>query len=265
METTVDSRNGEVIVVMSDNGKISSTFAYLAIGDKHVYYFNGFELYKDTVKYMLSRRQTTFIPVYSNLTVLIRMMQLVNSVNDTSILEENKQQFMRYYLHYHETEVVDDVSGQEPLLVLLIICIDREQFKADITSAEFISVQQVCRMISLMHGGSVVVTNNVYNITKDRISTTSLLKTVGLLDNEYPEPEPLFKEVYMDLVPLFIPRGWDSWNKIVLLAKSIYYDPEASSYMLFTDPDPQSITSTYISCLNQKIPISVLLELIVRQ
>lgn len=252
------------IIVLNDDRTKPSTFLHYKVADKSVFYFNGFQLYRDTIKYMIKhKRHVTVIPIYTDIQTLLLIVQFIFGLKDVEKSMVMKQRIIQQYKYYSKTDLLDERIGLEPLPVRLFICIDRAQFNADVTSAEFVMVQQLCRLVALIHGSSVIITSNLHELMQDHIQTTRILNTIGVINDIYPEPEPLYKDGSIDVIRLLIPAGWDSWSKIILLAKSIVYEPGTSSYKLFTsESELHQIIKLYISYLNCEIESTDIVSMI---
>lgn len=118
-------------------------------------------------------------------------------------------------------------DGADPTMVIageVFLAVDQKLLEPDFLAPKCILMQQALRVMSMKHGGSVVV---IDDLDRHLARPKQLLQFIDCAKSMAPKPILEGSGDWNDgseLTPsLFVPSMWDSYHKIALLAKLVIY------------------------------------------
>lgn len=227
-----------------------------------IYLISNLNIFKDYVQKVILKNiqgKITVFVVFNSLESFVPILAFLSSFNDIEARQQQKQKYCDDYVYYlKQLQMVNgdgasDVyesdlhlySGQcdQPLPFELVVILDSQSLKGDHLSPRSISIQQLLRLLTLKHGGLFACISNTPQIMSKSDSVLDVLLQIGYQpnssnNNEHttrPKPIPIYQQSQVSAnsdikVHLLIPKGWDSWNKIQILATSSIADTEDPSY-----------------------------------
>ncbi|KAK6460657.1 hypothetical protein DFJ63DRAFT_315320 [Scheffersomyces coipomensis] len=154
--------------------------------------------------------------------------------------------FTKQYNRHLQSDEVNQINltpdighGDKPFSFELVVVIDPHSLTLDktnhtttnnntsiiLSTVDSIYIHQYSRYFTLKHGGRFVIVNDLDVLTKE--SAHSFIKYVHALSEAQPIFESSKKKIFNQdfIINLFIPKAWDSWNKISLISKSsVFHD-----------------------------------------
>ncbi|KAG7194692.1 uncharacterized protein KQ657_004369 [Scheffersomyces spartinae] len=192
IESPRDSK--ETLIVIS--GSQSLLVKYETRHNHDVYYVNNVLILGSLVKGFIQKQiQPIMIVIYDDLRSFLGALKVLYNLNQT-----NSVQFEHTFS-----------ECDSPIQFKTYFMIPSKLITADILSSQSISAQLFARALSLKHGATVVSHTNDLDWVFELIINNDN-NTFDLL-----RPKPVAEE--KNNLILYIPKGWDSWSKISLLAK----------------------------------------------
>lgn len=218
---------------------------YEATDLHEIYYINRpLPIFAGYLKSLLAKGPATVLLMHTTFTNTIKLVQALAGpeLNKEPSIERFKQDVARFQHNGEPSEngsfpEVPLLSGQNdvPLAFDLCFVLGQHQLEPDVLSAESIKLQQYMRLISLVHGGKLVVVDDVGEVAKSPMKLLATLEPADLA------PKPILEVDGGDMaaapvaaagqdirLALYVPSAWDSANKVLLLAKlAIYLDEDS--------------------------------------
>lgn len=248
-----------VLILLGNRYKPSNgtSIKYMKNEDHDIYVLSNYQVYIKYVESLLKETETRdihLLPVFNTFSELLNLLGILDKQGNPDHKNTYRNQFIDGYMHYLKSSIeLDDnedafevklSQGQadRPLSYNVTLLLDTESFAQDHLSTSSISVQQILRFIGLKHSTSLIAVSGILTLIKNDEAIRNLLQIVDhgkILDNirreqsleqlQRPEPISIYDEAGIFssegvFINLLIPRGWDSWNKIELVAKSIIHD-----------------------------------------
>ncbi|ODV77554.1 uncharacterized protein CANTADRAFT_315418 [Suhomyces tanzawaensis NRRL Y-17324] len=171
----------------------------------------------------------SIVTIFSGLENLVEALKFLaqftsNESKYRTIYENNCRHHSKAY-RLEESElplVMSEGQYDLPLAFNLSIILDSKDLD-DHLAAKSVVLQQYLRLIALKHGGLLLSLQDL----------SEVLKTPQKLFQFNPQAKPIYdssqtvEQDGIDVV-LNIPSGWDSWTKIILLAKSAIFQDNPS-------------------------------------
>lgn len=274
----------DVIIIIHQFATLSINYLYT--NDYDICIISNLNIFEKYLRRELSQsthRKITVITVLSDIKVFIQTMIFLNSFDNDEGRLQNKNQFTEEYAYYlKEMQYGDDNSGYElneselafspgqcdvPLPFELIVVLDTLELNDDHLSPRSVFLQQFFRFVSLKHGGIFVCTSNTTSLITDEKVILSFLLQIGhqgitktqQIQLNRPEPIALYQSSRDSnntnlYIRLLLPKGWDSWNKIQILATPAIYENGNSKYYILANEDEFHKLNlayiTYIDAIN---------------
>lgn len=226
------------VLVVAENGKEVN---FLYSSDIEVIVVSNIIRVGDYVRDLLKRDSSapvTVISITSDIESLVTHCKLIKKflshVHD-GMLTSNYAKRQSLYA----TSTKNDLRSMDPkelatskgvcdymLGVELVVVLDAQTIHDDFLSHNSVIMQQLARFIALKHGATYTCVSDSEGILMDCDSVLSFLEKTGVAgfsSNSLPEASPNYEQV--DAYPLqtyrinsMIPSGWDTWQRIRLLA-----------------------------------------------
>lgn len=249
----ISGANKHTIITIQNDP--SQRLALKYIGHEHysMYFFNGLDLYGDAIATLVAQADAvTLVVVYSSLQTLMPVMRFVAQLDHVHLHQDAVKHKYLQRCKLNEGEELQMGQCSHPLVAPIVLVMDSDLFAADPSSVESIFLQQLTRFMALLHGGSMMAVNNLQEV----VESATVAEIISKLEHPDLESDPdsvvqVFTYRDTNTHPsLFIPKGWDSWSRIALLAKSIYYDPLFATHNLLTqDSEFEHLMSLYTEYL----------------
>lgn len=252
------------IIVLCQLESLSIKYLYTKSHD--IYIISNIELFENYLEKELQKeeyRSITIITMVNDIGALIQAMSFLNAFDDIESRQRNKDKFSEDYVYYLKgIQSENDTNGinlseqalalppgqcDQPLPFELVIVLDSDNFNDDHLSPKSVYLQQQFRFTALKHGGSFVCMPNTYQLLADEKMILQFLLQIGIqyttgtmqIQSNRPEPVAIYKESLgrdnANQIRLLTPKGWDSWNKIQILATSVIHDKEAANYYILAN------------------------------
>lgn len=211
MDSTSHQKKSVFLVLQSGN-KLSVHFT--TSSDNDVYFMTNPEVFSGYIASLFERpnRDITTIHIFKSFQELLPQLRFLRQFN------QQRDMYQRIYTETYK-KVLSELQGLEihlsitlsqgqndiPLACKPIFVIDTNVFDSDDLATKNVQIQQYLRVIAYKLGGLVMA-----------MSAEDFLKDpIGQLPSS--TPMPVFN--HDNKVKLNIPTAWDSWAKIVLVAK----------------------------------------------
>lgn len=254
----------DIIIILHQYTTLSINYLYT--NDYDIYIISNLNIFDKYLRKKLSqntRGKVTVITLLGDTEEFIHAIAFLNSFDNIDGRLQNKNQFAEEYTYYlKKMQYGEDISGYRlgdeefnlppghcdiPLPFELIVVLDNIELNNDHLSLKSVFMQQILRFVSLKHGGTFVCTSNTQAIiTSEKVLLNFLLqighqstKTQRIQVNN-PEAIAIYESDHnlndKNLrICLLSPKGWDSWNKIQILATSVIHDTDKSKYNLLSN------------------------------
>lgn len=254
------SSKKDTITILHQSATLSINYLYTNSYD--IYVISNLNIFEKHLRRQLSLNthgKITVITILSDIEAFIRTMVFLNSFADDEGRVQNKNQFAEEYAYYlKEMQYGDDAGGYEldeaglnfppghcdvPLPFELVVVLDNVDLKNDHLSPRSVFLQQLLRFVSLKHGGTFVCTSNTQALMSNEKIILRFLLQIGHHDitqtqriqQSRPEPIAIYESDQNGnngnlQICLLSPKGWDSWNKIQILASSVIHEKDNSKY-----------------------------------
>ncbi|KAK6456792.1 uncharacterized protein RJT20DRAFT_34425 [Scheffersomyces xylosifermentans] len=246
-----------LVLVLSSGSR--SAIDYSSSSKSEIYTITNSGAFLAYIKGLLKQRYTEVyvIVLFSHFKELVPLIRILRSVNVEGA-ENYKQDFQKKPTAQNTSNSKptdpDGHSADEecdlPVPFQLFFILDSKILASDPISTKSIALQQYLRFISVKHGASLVVAENTQDIIEnpeDLIGLEMAAQPILELDNA--------AATNGILVNQYIPRAWDSWSKIILIAKSVGFLSPGS--MLATTQDIQDFKILYNSYFEQDTSDSI--------
>lgn len=177
------------------------------------------------------------------------------SITTVIIVHRDFETTIQHLRTIHNFAADQSVDGDAclPLRCNLYLVIDQRSLEPDLLSPQSVGTQQFLRLMAMEHAALVVVVDDVDRRVVARADT--LLTSL----NRLTEPKPILEVVgdswetnmatkdkgdVPPYVSLYIPKAWDSINRVLLLAKLVLY-LNNDQYLLTLELGCHQFVSTY--------------------
>ena len=283
----INSSKKDTIIVLHRYATLSINYLYTNNYD--IYIISNLNIFENHLKRQLSQNtheKVTVITILSDIEAFLQAIIFLNSFDNDEGRLENKNQFAEEYTYYlKEMQHEDDTGGYEideselksspgncdvPLPFELVVVLDNADFKNDHLSARSVFLQQFLRFVSLKHGGTFVCTSNTQALMTSEKKILSFLLQIGhhnlthtqRIQQRRPEPIAIYESDKNGdnenlQVRLLSPKGWDSWNKIQILATTAIHEKDNLKYHILSNENEfnklNSLYNAYIDSINSHV------------
>lgn len=253
-DSTVPERR--IVLVVADNDK---EVDFLYSSDVEVIVVSNIIRVGDYVRDLLKRESSTpvtVISITSDIEALVRQCKLIGKylsrVHD-GVLTSNYAKRQSSYT----SSTKNDLLGMDPSVLVtsksvcnyilgveLVVVLDAQTIHHDFLSHNSVIMQQLARFISIKHAATYTCVSNSKGIFMDCDSVVSFLEKTGVAgfsSNSLPEASPNYEQVDADPLQTYrinsmIPSGWDTWQRIRLLAL-VANNEDSDVELIRTDDD----------------------------
>lgn len=153
--------------------------------------------------------EPTVVVIYEDLRSFSATLKVLYNLNETKRAVYQKQFTQAKQVYYGSNEhILAKGECDSPIAFKVYFMIPSKTITVDVLSNKSISAQLFVRVLSLKHGATVISHADDVNWLLNSI----IDKSLDLL-----QPKPVAEESVS--LTLLIPKGWDSWSKINILAK----------------------------------------------
>lgn len=233
----------QFVVISNKQGRLQIKYEFSA--NYEGYLINGIEVYGQVVEKIL-RKETVVVVVFTGFDEYLPIMRALWRMGDDIGRKTVKTEYIHQAEHHNGSKSLSRGECDMPMAYNVVTVMSAKEYNYDSTDGEFLKDQQKVRAISLAHGGSFVVVDGVdgvgVGVGVDSVdSVGEVIKAMGYVDGLAGVVQAVFErrglgplELGPALGPLgpgpgprivlAIPRGWDSWNRIQLVARAIYHE-----------------------------------------
>lgn len=268
-ETYRDTRfekNDDVIFLLSRKPFLQ--VFYSKVDTHEVYEITNLRLFEHFIRRKLAEYASKRIIVgiiFEDIDSYITALLLLNSIDYEGLREKRKAEYIERFNQYEnlmlDSEVLKHVIKDQtelplgvsdrPIAFELVTIIDSAKLRPFHLRPAQVSLLQLVRFLCLKHGGSLVCMEHVSSGSQTLKRIIDLLQLIG---RQNLDDKIIGKSIFAFLeqtlkapgqANLFIPRGCDSWDKILLLSKSLESEKNDSDYILESENDVASLNSKY--------------------
>jgi hypothetical protein len=197
----------ELVLILRNDG--ISTVKYDCHDNVEVYTFCRYDFFLEYIEDLIKRRwkKTTIINKFDSFRPLILLLKRLHLVH----VEMTSKQ--------DSTETQNDPKSKVTncawsLGLQFINILPHSLLEPDLLAPGSVMIQQYLRFIDLKHGANLVSTKDMDSVLEEPTNLVSQIVNVQpIIDTSQP-------------LSLIIPSSWDSFNKIILLAKSSIYEDD---------------------------------------
>lgn len=202
------------------------------------YLINGIDVYGKVVEKVL-RKGAVVVVMFTGFDEYLPIMRALWRMGDDNGRKTVKTEYIHQAEHHNGSKSLSRGECDMPMAYNVVTVMKAKDYNYDSTDGEFLKAQQKVRAISLVHGGSfVVVDGDGAGAGGESVDGVGeVMKAMGYVDGLIGVVQAV---PGMDLglgpmlgpaesgpgpgIVLAIPRGWDSWNRIQLVARAIYHE-----------------------------------------
>lgn len=253
-DSTIPKR--QTVLILADNSKVVD---FLYSGNVEVIVVTNIFLVEDYVKDLLKRESSdpvTVISITSQIGTLVKHCKLIGKYlshrHDGKLTLNYAKRQSSYttstendQLRMDPNEVATHKGVCNYMLgVELVVVVDSHTIHHDFLSRNSVMMQQLARFISMKHGATYTCVSNSKGIFMDCNSVLSFLDKTGVAgfsSNGLPKASPNYEQVDADDLRTYrinsmIPNGWDTWQRIKILALVADYE-DSDVDLMRTDDD----------------------------
>ncbi|KAM9929930.1 hypothetical protein OXX59_000876 [Metschnikowia pulcherrima] len=270
--TSIDSLPGlsptreyTVIIICSAQTAYDTSIRYVSEGSHDIYVisrvYSFFTYLEKLVEQMTNVPKARLILVNHNMNVLVDVLRLITRKSPTELTKLQRDKYIMSYKEnmlkssgtasdlgsdFHVTLPsghADVTSGFD--LAIIQDCAEIDDINH--ISEKNVFTQQALRFMALKHGARFAAVSGFQDLIQNAVTMISL--TNRLFQNSHGTTLVVYKAEGIPFTEIasihqYIPVGWDSWSKVILVAKSI---PQFSKYkkLLTMDVHLEELNDAY--------------------
>lgn len=267
------------------NGSLKLSIQYFCTLEEDIFLISNiiiFEKYLNTYLTTKASQKIGIIVVFYNWSSLLQIVRMLYGISKKRVLDGNEGNYAsryHYYLRKRERADFEDKNnskldppvghGDGSLAFETLIIVNPSKFQEITLEVSRISFQQILRFITLKIGGSLAVVNDVMTLISNPQAFVDFLRIIAPsivssrpISGALP-PKPIYgSRDGEERIWLWIPSGWDSWQKIKILSDSIVIEPYEGSNTLLLDSEVEfdrlnGLINTFLQGEDKEIESSI--------
>ena len=244
------------IFVLNGSLKLSIQYLYTLVED--IFLISNiitFEKYLNTYLTTKTSHKIGIVIIFYNWPSLLQTVRMLYGISKNRVFDGNEENYAskyHYYLHRRGRANFEDKTdsklappvghGDRSLAFETLIIMNSSNFQGEILELYRTSFEQILRLITLKIGGSLAVVNDTMTLVSNPHVFVDFLRSVapsvvssGSLSGTL-APKPIYNNKDSEeRIRLWIPSGWDSWQKIKILSESTIIETAEGSNTILLD------------------------------
>ncbi|CUM63912.1 uncharacterized protein PRCAT00001500001 [Priceomyces carsonii] len=247
----IERLDKETVIVFEASSELAIKFS--ATDKCNIYVASNLELFGEYTKQVIEQSKNIIhaIVIFKNFKEFFKVLSFLRKIGEEVNGQKHQIDHIKPSNHPIQNEeaesevIVSELPHEFDTIqpFKLYVILDSALLKPDVLSDNSIAVQQYLRFFTLKHKGKMIASSKIDLIVNEPME----------LIEQGTEPKLIYDNSSSDSnagskYDIYIPEGWDSWKKIMLVAKSALYSGKRQ--ILSSEDDFKKLDDIYSAFLN---------------